>query len=366
MLDILSLDDTVLDAVYIGWSPAVRRIPTILWLRLRNDISCDLVERHADETLAIYWCNKYFHQVAQSRYLGERTEREYIHGVMSEYYEGVWCGMKRKPFTSGEHGFEPLFPDGGAVRFVPQQPLVFTTFTNTERANVRKLNQWPHHLAAAGRRKQLYEDVLFNFEWLAAKLRACAVHAVMADYHLDDEREVAIVADTLRMCDKAIGEDANVLGVELSGRLLPFYARYANIRSLIDQCDLSAQTYCPVVPSWQTYTSPGGVLQYVCEADLGKGGQVDIQLVQNSLINSVLLTTKPLEGTVMRAWSVTSGERRPDLTLPLGSRVYPTPSGVFVNTFKDANRVQTYRVDSREMVREIKLDCSAQVTLSFI
>ena len=350
-----------MDAIFPTWTPAVRRMPTFLWMRLRDDISCDLVERQADETPVMSWCNRYFREVAHARYLDDVAAREYIHGIMADYYEGIWCGMRRKPLAAGKEDRETWFVEDGAVRYVPHQPFVFTTFTSTQRPNVRKLNQWPHHLAAAGRTKQLYEDVLFNFEWLASKLRVCSVDGVLADYTLVDAREVDIVADTLRMCESALAEDANVLGVELSGRLLPFYSRYSNIRSLIDQCDQSAQTYCPLVPSWQTYTSPGGALQYVCEADLGSGRQVDIQLVQNAQIDSVLLTTKPLEGTVMHAWSVTSGERRPDLTLPFGSRVYPTPNGVFVNTFKDDDRVRTYRVDSREMVSEVKLDCAVQV-----
>ena len=65
------------------------------------------------------------------------------------------------------------------------------------------------------------------------------------------DREVGLVGDALRMSEAALGEDVNVLGVELSGRLLPHYRAFANVRKLIAQCDNAAIKHCPVVPNWQ-------------------------------------------------------------------------------------------------------------------
>ena len=70
-----------------------------------------------------------------------------------------------------------------------------------------------------------------------------------------NDREVALVGDTLRMSEAALGEDVDVLGVELSGRLLPHYGAFANIRKLIVQCDTAAMKHCPVVPNWQVSLS---------------------------------------------------------------------------------------------------------------
>lgn len=36
--DILSLDDDVLNDVYQYWTPPVRRLPPLLWIRIRSDI----------------------------------------------------------------------------------------------------------------------------------------------------------------------------------------------------------------------------------------------------------------------------------------------------------------------------------------
>ena len=72
----------------------------------------------------------------------------------------------------------------------------------------------------------------------------------------------------------ALSVDPMVLGPEISGRLLPHYSKFPNIARLIDSCDLHAQRDCPFVATWQSYTSPGGPLQYVCGADPGVNSEV--------------------------------------------------------------------------------------------
>ena len=53
------------------------------------------------------------------------------------------------------------------------------------------------------------------------------------------------------MSEAALAEDPDVLGVELTGRLLSHFHSHANIRQLITQCDMAAPKRCPVVPNWQ-------------------------------------------------------------------------------------------------------------------
>ena len=76
------------------------------------------------------------------------------------------------------------------------------------------------------------------------------------------------------VCLLALSVDPMVLGPEISGRLLPHYSKFPNIARLIDGCDLHAQRDCPFVATWQSYTSPGGPLQYVCGADPGVNSEV--------------------------------------------------------------------------------------------
>ena len=80
---------------------------------------------------------------------------------------------------------------------------------------------------------------------------------MISDFHLVDDRDVKLVADALRMSESALAVEPDILGPEITGRLLPHFDTYSNVRQLISQCDLAAQKHCPLVPMWQSFTSPG-------------------------------------------------------------------------------------------------------------
>ena len=45
MEDLLSLDDDVLNDVYQYWTPPTRRLPPLLWVRVKNELEEYLVNR---------------------------------------------------------------------------------------------------------------------------------------------------------------------------------------------------------------------------------------------------------------------------------------------------------------------------------
>ena len=53
--DVLSLDDDVLKSVFQHYIPPVRRLPGILWTRIRNDLDEYIAEKEVDDTPVIYW-----------------------------------------------------------------------------------------------------------------------------------------------------------------------------------------------------------------------------------------------------------------------------------------------------------------------
>lgn len=57
--DLISLDDKVLDDVYQYHLPPVRRIPPLLWTRIRNDLPNYLSEREADGVSVLNWYHRY-------------------------------------------------------------------------------------------------------------------------------------------------------------------------------------------------------------------------------------------------------------------------------------------------------------------
>ena len=109
----------------------------------------------------------------------------------------------------------------------------------------------PYHLAQALRKEDLNKHVFFNFEFLHTKLKACSVQRLISDFGLSKERDVCLVADALRMSEAALAMDPDILGLEISGRLLPHAQKYSTIKDLIRQSDIAALQKCPVVPNWQ-------------------------------------------------------------------------------------------------------------------
>ncbi|EDV28766.1 uncharacterized protein TRIADDRAFT_19428, partial [Trichoplax adhaerens] len=95
--DLLSCDDVVLQDVYQYWLPPVRRIPPLLWTRIRSEIDEYLVERETDNNRVIYWYHRQFIEVARARYLHNEGVVREIHSLCADYYLGTWANQE-KPF----------------------------------------------------------------------------------------------------------------------------------------------------------------------------------------------------------------------------------------------------------------------------
>lgn len=117
--------------------------------------------------------------------------------------------------------------------------------------------------------KDLYENVLFNYEWLHAKLSSCPLQAVLADYedaciHIDNKdakRELVLVADALRLGGAVLGPYPNMLAPQLIGRLLPETEHNPNIKMLLNDCDLKGPMDCALLPLYHCLHTPGGPLK---------------------------------------------------------------------------------------------------------
>ena len=124
--DVLSLDDSVLNDVFIHWLPPVRRIPPLLWPRLHNELRSYIIQRESHSTIVYYWYHRQFKQVARDRYLQDTSHRIYIHATLSHYFMGTWGGGQEKPFQYSKPqkqllGLDELWHK--ADRKVPKQPL---------------------------------------------------------------------------------------------------------------------------------------------------------------------------------------------------------------------------------------------------
>jgi hypothetical protein len=123
--------------------------------------------------------------------LANIDERRTYHSQMADYFLGIWGG-RPKPFQFSEHQkrmFNLTTTDGEADRKVPAQPLIFainnaaaTVDTATIRYNSRKLSELPFQLIRAQREEDLYNHVLFNYDFIHAKLSCMPLNLCIFDY----------------------------------------------------------------------------------------------------------------------------------------------------------------------------------------
>lgn len=271
--DLLSLDEKVLNDVYQYHLPPVRRIPPLLWTRIRSDLPGYLSEREADAVNVINWYHRQFIEASRERYFRNLNFLATIHENIAEYFLGMWGGGVPKPYeyTEGQRRMFHLDDlKGESDRKVPLQPLVFTgSDGKLSRYNLRKLSELPYHLIRSHQHEVLYSQVLFNYNWLHAKLSSMPLQTVIADFedlleHIF-QKDVKLIADAIRLSSSVLSHYPDMLGPQIIGRLLPYFQQNTNIRSLIQQCDSDGLEHCALVPAHHCLHTPGGPLQYSLE-----------------------------------------------------------------------------------------------------
>ena len=216
--DLISLDDKVLDDIYQYHLPPTRRIPPLLWTRVRSDLPGYVSDAEADGVSVMSWYHRQFKDAAYERYFTTDYDFKYFHGMMSDYFIGRWGGGNPKPFQFTEiqkHRFGLKSKHSEADRQCPAMPLVFYNKQGVlTRYNHRKFGELPFHLIRCQNFYDMYDHVLFNYQWLFAKMSACPLHAVLSDFedachHLDDKHiilQINLVADSLRLGGAILGK----------------------------------------------------------------------------------------------------------------------------------------------------------------
>ncbi|KAJ7375746.1 NACHT and WD repeat domain-containing protein 2 [Desmophyllum pertusum] len=251
--DLLSLDDDY-------WTPPVRRLPPLLWIRIRSDIGDYLIERGADGTQVVFWYHRQFIEVARERYLTDEKAMK-IHANMSDYFLGTWSGGVKKPFVNKED------KEMSMDRLVPKQPLMFDSREDKEIFNLRKLSELPFHLLHSGNLEQMREECLCNFEFLLAKLRGTSLQVLMGDFssYLNvkpKDDDVELLHECFQLSAHSLSQDSNQLPTQLIGRMYNFLQRqeqYPDVCKVLKQA-LNSSTAC-FLPNRKCLTAPGGALR---------------------------------------------------------------------------------------------------------
>ena len=267
--DLLSLDDSVLRDVFQIHIPPLRRIPPLLWVRVRHDIAQYLVDKEVDEVRSFFWYHRQFFETAKKRYLSNKAYKQEIHSLMSDYYLGKWHQVK-KPFEYTPEQMKRIgatSPNDEADRKVSAQPLIFSLQEDgVVRYNKRKLNKLPYHLYRANRVQELRTVCLFNYEWLCTKIKAVSLQEVLLDYALFGEKD-GILHKALKAARSTLKLFPDTISLEISGRLLALLqvkTESYETKLLEDSIKASADT-CSLVPYVPCYSIPSESELYTIE-----------------------------------------------------------------------------------------------------
>ena len=116
-----------------------------------------------------------------------------------------------------------------------------------------------YHLTAADRR-DVVETLLLEYEWIAAKLGACGVEAVLEDYELlapDRNHPIDLVRGAIRLSSHVLAKRPEELALQLLVRMLDF--EEVEIRELLVTAKASIVPPA-LVPAWACLDAPGGPL----------------------------------------------------------------------------------------------------------
>lgn len=133
------------------------------------------------------------------------------------------------------------------------------------RYNLRKFDRLPVHLQLAGRHSELSSEVLFNFDWIYHKSIACSYDSVIDDYRRSTKPDARLVEVALRQSKSFVGDGLRNIGIELTGRLLPYIGVHQTICQLISDCDRRGLKLSAVVPNFPYRQPPGGPLQHTVQ-----------------------------------------------------------------------------------------------------
>ena len=142
IVDLLSFDDDVLNDVLQYHSPPKRRLPPLVWVRLRDAFGDYVVERASAGGVVIGFYHRKFWEVAKARYLSVDARDDVADGAVPHFV--ARHAMLAKYFNGTAHA---EFPDRG---FTPQ-PVWFSDNDDGAHAqvNTRRVTQLPHALIRA-------------------------------------------------------------------------------------------------------------------------------------------------------------------------------------------------------------------------
>ena len=212
MNDILSCDEAVLNELYAQRTQALRRVPSLLWVALCQELSPFLQECNVNGRYLRCWGHSCFREVVKKQYLSNEKERVQLHMTIQDYFQDRWAMGKKKPYV-GEGGIEMVMD-----RLVLTQPNVFGKVDN-----LRKFREVSYHVFHGGDKK-FADKYIWDMDWLVKKLTCCDVYDVLEDVRLARSRDpssqdLQLMEEFLQLSAYALSCSGSQLFTQLVQRL---------------------------------------------------------------------------------------------------------------------------------------------------
>lgn len=264
-----------------------------------------------------------------------------LHDVIRHYL----VHRERENLPNIHHRFlEALHPASGRWRDLPEEESYLWKHLG-------------HHFVEAGERGVL-RDLLLDFSFLQAKLRATDVNALLADYDpfVKDDEELRLVQGSIRLSAPILKKNPDQLAPHLLGRLLG--GETSGLQHVLEQCR-KASFFRPRVPSFRppspllfTLKVGSPAIALVVDSRRAVSGSTDRNLQVWDLETGKILRT--LEGHTdwIRAVAVVDDLRAISGSNDRTLRIWDLETGQTLRTFKGhTNRISTVAVvDGRRVI----------------
>ncbi len=250
---------------------------------------------------------------------------------------------------------------------------------------------WTHlayHLVEAGRKEEL-RQLLFDFDWIQAKLEGTDVNSLIADYdYLSDDSDLRLVQGAIRLSAHVLARDKTQLAGQLLGRLKTF--QESRIQSMLNQArEWEGDLWlCPHAAS---LIPPGGPLIRTLEGhtisvdavavtpdgkhaisgsgddtlkvwDLESGEEIQTLTGHTSPVKGVAVTpdgrhaVSGSRDNTLRVWDIASGEEIRTLVGHTGSvgAVAVTPDGKHAISGSEDATLKVWDIESGEEIQTLK------------
>ncbi|CAF1687643.1 unnamed protein product, partial [Adineta ricciae] len=240
----------ILQSVFAHYLPPLEsfRLPSNLWIRIRNDMHKYLVEKDIDGVPCIYFYHRYFQDYQPWK--GEqgqqyRQETPVLEKTRLEYYANEYkttFDMSYSEKLTKKYNLPPAIISVDRC-LTPQKPLIDK---QKKQYNLRRLHQLYLNI---GRYEYVHYASLFNLDFLTALL-LCGEYTIIDFLYVFTRGNYSGSGDSrfllkqFEMLIDILNPHPSNLPFELVYRLLPFREHLSpNLYNLLDQCLL----VCPLL-----------------------------------------------------------------------------------------------------------------------